>query len=362
MRKQFTKRSNPWWSVFDLAGKEKSIALLEKESASPDFWDDSRQAQRKMRQLVRLKETLTLWSDLRSRAQNLSELVDLAMEEQDTSLAGQLEDEADEISGILHREEINLTLSGPYDDRPAIVTVQAGAGGTDSQDWAEMLLRMYLRWAENQSRPVQVMDMSHGEEAGLRSGTLEIGGDYASGYLSAERGVHRLVRLSPFDPNHLRHTSFASVEVIPAAEEESEAQVRSDEVKMDFFRSSGPGGQNVQKVASAVRLTHIPTGIVISCQNERSQHQNREFAMRILRAKLLARQNEERAEELAKLRGERVTPEWGNQIRSYVLHPYKSVKDHRTDHQSTRPEQVLDGELDQFIEAYLLTTVGKGTS
>ena len=315
-----------------------------------------------MRQLVRFKETLGLWSELKARAENLTELVDLAMEEQDGSMAEQLEAEAEEISRILHREEVNLTLSGPYDDRPAIVTVQAGAGGTDSQDWAEMLLRMYLRWAENQSRPVQVMDMSHGEEAGLRSGTLEIGGTYASGYLNAERGVHRLVRLSPFDPNHSRHTSFASVEVIPAADEESEAQVRSDEIKMDFFRSSGPGGQNVQKVASAVRLTHIPTGIVISCQNERSQHQNREFAMRILRAKLLARQNEERAEELAKLRGERVTPEWGNQIRSYVLHPYKSVKDHRTDQQSTRPEQVLDGELDAFIEAYLLTTVGRSTA
>ena len=315
-----------------------------------------------MRQLGRLKDTVALWSDLKSRAQNLLELAELALEEQDDSLAEQMESEVEDLSRILAREEINLTLSGPYDDRPGIVTIQAGAGGTDSQDWVEMLLRMYLRWAETQARPVQVMDLSYGEEAGLRSGTLEVGGDYASGYLSSERGVHRLVRLSPFDPNHLRHTSFAAVEVIPAAEEGSEVSVRPEDIKMDFFRASGPGGQNVQKVASAVRLTHLPTGIVISCQNERSQHQNREFAMRILRARLLSRQNEERAEALAKLRGDRVSPEWGNQIRSYVLHPYKSVKDHRTNHQSPNPERVLDGALDDFIEAYLLTTVGKETT
>lgn len=345
-----------------MADKEKSIALLESEAASPGFWDDSRQAQRKMRRLGRLKDTVALWTDLMSRAQNLLDLVDLALEEQDDSLAEQMETEAGELSRILDREEINLTLSGPYDDRSAIVTIQAGAGGTDSQDWAEMLLRMYLRWAETQARPVQVMDLSYGEEAGLRSGTLEVGGDYACGYLSAEGGTHRLVRLSPFDPNHLRHTSFAAVEVIPAAEEGFEVSVRPEDVKMDFFRASGPGGQNVQKVASAVRLTHVPTGIVITCQNERSQHQNREFAMRILRARLLSRQNEERAEELAKLRGERVSPEWGNQIRSYVLHPYKSVKDHRSNHQSPNPERVLNGDIGEFIEAYLLTTVGKETA
>ena len=302
-----------------------------------------------------------MWSDLSSRAQNLLELVDLGLEEQDDSLAEQMETEASEISRILDREEINLTLSGPYDDRPSIITIQAGAGGTDSQDWAEMLLRMYVRWAETQTRAVQVMDLSYGDEAGLRSATLEIGGVHAFGYLSTERGVHRLVRLSPFDPNHLRHTSFAVVEVMPASEEDAEVSVRPEDIKMDFFRASGPGGQNVQKVASAVRLTHIPTGIVISCQNERSQHQNREFAMRILRARLLSHQNEQRAEELAQLRGERVSPEWGNQIRSYVLHPYKSVKDHRTNHQSTNPDRVLDGALDEFIEAYLLTTVGKAT-
>ena len=313
-----------------------------------------------MRQLTRLKETVELWQDLQSSAVSLLELVDLALEEGDFSLQEQIEDETAQIAQTLSREEINLTLSGTYDDRSAIVSIHAGVGGTDSHDWAEMLLRMYAKWAEAEKRPLQIMDMSYGEEAGLRSGTLEIGGNKAYGYLGSEGGVHRLVRLSPFDPDHLRHTSFAVVEVLPEAESgDTEITVRHEDLKMDFFRSSGPGGQNVQKVASAVRLTHLPTGIVINCQNERSQHQNREFAMRILMAKLLARQNEERANELAKLRGERPAPEWGNQIRSYVLHPYKSVKDHRTDYQSTNPDAVLSGDLNGFIEAYLLSRLGK---
>ena len=354
------RRLTTWSCVFDLPQLTVNITSLEKESADPTFWDDSRQAQRKMRQLARLKETVDLWSDLQSRTVTLQELTDLALEEGDDSLQDQLEQEAAEVSTILAREEINLTLSGAYDDRSAIVSIHAGVGGTDSHDWAEMLLRMYLRWAEVEKRPVQVMDMAYGDEAGIRSGTLEIEGPRAYGYLSAEIGAHRLVRLSPFDPDHLRHTSFASVEVLPAAEEEdSEITVRPEDIKMDFFRSSGPGGQNVQKVASAVRLTHLATGIVINCQNERSQHQNREFAMRILKSKLLAMQNEERAREAAKLRGDRPAPEWGNQIRSYVLHPYKSVKDHRTDHQSTNPDAVLAGDLNGFIEAYLLSRVGK---
>lgn len=331
---------------------------MELDTAAPGFWDDSREAQRKMRQLGRLKDTVSLWRGLQERSKALLELVDLAQAEEDASLTRELEEEAQEISRILGREEINLTLSGIYDDRPAIVTIQAGAGGTDSQNWAEMLVRMYTRWAETTHRPVEVMDLSYGDEAGLRSATLEISGQYAFGLLNTEGGVHRLVRLSPFDPNHLRHTSFAVVEVMPASEEEAEVTVRPEDIKLDFFRSSGPGGQNVQKVASAVRLTHLPSGIVINCQVERSQHQNREFAMRILRARLLSLQNEQRAQEVAKLRGERVNPEWGNQIRSYVLHPYKSVKDHRTNYQSTNPEKVLDGDLDPFIQAYLMSRVG----
>ena len=337
--------------------KEAAIARLEREASQPGYWDDPRRAQQEMRTLGRLKETVGLWRDLASQATILLELTDLAQEDGDYALLEQISAEASQLSKTLAREEIALTLAGPYDDRPAIVSVYSGAGGTDSQDWAEMLLKMYARWGEVQRRPVQVMDLAYGDEAGLRSATLEVGGPYAYGYLSAERGVHRLVRLSPYDPNNLRHTSFAQVEVLPAAGEEEEIVVRPEEIKMDTFRSSGPGGQNVQKVASAVRLTHLPTGIVVSCQTERSQHQNREYAMRILMARLLARQNEQRAEELAKLRGERVAAEWGNQIRSYVLHPYKSVKDHRTNFQTTNPDSVLDGDLNDFIEAYLISQV-----
>jgi len=311
-----------------------------------------------MQQLVRLKESISLWHDLKSQAATLLELTDLGLETGDYAMQPQLEEEAEKLEQKLAQAEINLTLSGPYDDRPAIVSLYAGAGGTDSQDWVEMLLGMYVGWGESHRRPVQIMDMSYGEEAGLRSATLEIGGPYAYGYLNAERGVHRLVRLSPFDPAHSRHTSFAQVEVVPAAENESEVVVRPEDLKMDFFRSSGPGGQNVQKVSTAVRLTHIPTGIIVTCQTERSQHQNREYAMRILQARLLARQNEERSQELAKLRGERKAAEFGSQIRSYVLHPYKLVKDHRTDHQSTNPEAVLTGDLNGFIEAFLLSKLG----
>ena len=308
-----------------------------------------------MQQLGRLKEIVALWRGLESQAATLLELTDLAIADADAALAAELTAAINQLAQDLAREEIALTLAGPYDDRPAIVSILSGAGGTDSQDWAEMLLKMYGRWGETQKRPVQVMDLAYGDEAGLRSATLEVGGPYAYGYLSAERGVHRLVRLSPFDPNHLRHTSFAQVEVLPAAAEEEEIVVRPEEVKLDTFRSSGPGGQNVQKVASAVRLTHLPSGLVVSCQTERSQRQNREYAMRILLARLLARQNEQRAKERAQLRGERVAAEWGNQIRSYVLHPYQSVKDHRTNYQSTNPAAVLDGDLNDFIAAYLIS-------
>jgi peptide chain release factor 2 len=333
---------------------------MEREAASPGYWDNPKRAQGEMQRLVRLKETVTLWRDLSARTADLLELTELGLEEGDYSLQEQIEADAREISRTLAKEEINLTLSGPYDDRPAILLIHSGAGGTDSHDWAEMLLGMYTKWAETQGRAMQVMDLSYGEEAGLRGASLEIGGQFAYGYLCAERGVHRLVRLSPFDPNHLRHTSFARIEVLPvASEEETEVLVRPEDLKLDFFRSSGPGGQNVQKVASAVRLTHLPTGIVVTCQTERSQHQNREYAMRILEARMLALQSEKRAEELEKLRGELVSAQWGNQIRSYVLHPYQSVKDHRTNHQSTNPSAVLAGDLNNFIEAYLMSQVGR---
>ena len=314
-----------------------------------------------MQRLSRLKETVEVWSGLADRTRSLRELTDMALDEGDFSLEEQLRAETEELSRQLVREEFQLTLSGPYDERTAIIYVQAGAGGTESMDWAEMLLRMYVRWAENQGRRAQVLDVSYGEEAGIKSATLEVDGKYGYGYLKAERGVHRLVRLSPFDANHLRHTSFAQVEALPAADDDPEIVIKPDDLKVDFFRSSGPGGQNVQKVASAVRITHLPTGLVVACQNERSQYQNREFAMKILMARLLERNIQERAAERARLRGERVSAEWGNQIRSYVLHPYKLVKDHRTDHQTSDADGVLDGDLDDFIRAYLASTMGKSS-
>ena len=313
-----------------------------------------------MQQMGRMRDTVTLWRDLEVRSCELLGLTELAIEEGDSSLEEQLQEDTGSLSRDLDREEVKLTLSGPYDERAAIISIHSGAGGTDSHDWAQMLLQMYSGWAESGGRPLEVLDLSYGDEAGLRSCILEVGGDHAFGYLSAEQGVRRLVRLSPYDPNHLRHTSFANVEILPAVESESDIEIRPEDVKMDTFRSSGPGGQNVQKVASAVRLTHLPSGIVVSCQTERSQHQNREYAMRILRARLLKRQDDERAEELARIRGERANPEWGHQIRSYVLHPYKSVKDHRTNLQSTNPDGVLGGGIDPFIEAYLVHKLGNG--
>lgn len=312
-----------------------------------------------MQLLARLQEAIHLWRGLEFQVGGLLELMDLAIEAADEEMAEEIRAETVQVSQRLDREELQLTLSGSYDDRSAIVSIHAGAGGTESQDWADMLLRMYLRWCEAHGRKVDLLDVSHGDEVGIRSATVEVGGAYATGYLRGEQGVHRLVRLSPFDGDHARHTSFARVEVIPAADNDPDITIRPQDLKADFFRSSGPGGQNVQKVSSAVRLTHLPTGIVVACQNERSQHQNREFAMRILMARLLERQNAERAEEIARLRGDHVSAEWGNQIRSYVLQPYRMVKDHRTGHETSNTDAVLDGGIDGFLQAYLLSKVGE---
>jgi peptide chain release factor 2 len=239
------------------------------------------------------------------------------------------------------------------------VSIHAGAGGTESQDWAEMLLRMYLRWAERRGYQAEILDISPGEEAGIKSATIGISGNYACGYLKSEHGVHRLVRLSPFDADHARHTSFALVEVMPEAEADVDVKIESDDLKVETFRSSGPGGQHMQKTSSAVRLTHLPSGLVVSCQGERSQYQNKEIALKILQSRLLELELARREEERAKLKGKRIDAGWGNQIRSYVLHPYKMVKDHRTDYQTSDTEAVLDGELDEFITAYLRSIVGQ---
>jgi len=255
--------------------------------------------------------------------------------------------------------ELERAFSGEYDDRNAILSIHAGAGGTESQDWAQMLMRMYLRWAERRGYQAEVLDVSPGEEAGIKSAVIDVSGDYATGYLKSEHGVHRLVRLSPFDADHARHTSFALVEVMPEAEADVDVKIAPEDLKVETFRSSGPGGQHMQKTSSAVRLTHLPTGLTVSCQSERSQHQNKEIAMKIMFSRLLEVELERRAEARAKIKGKRIAAGWGNQIRSYVLHPYKMVKDHRTDYQTSDTEAVLDGELDGFVSAYLRSILGE---
>lgn len=313
-----------------------------------------------MRRLSHLNEEIALWSDLESNVGNLADLIDLSVETGDLSLEGQIVSELSELRLRLDRLEFNLALNGKYDRDSALVAIHSGAGGTESQDWAETLMRMYLRWGDAKGRQTRVLDLSPGEEAGIKSVTLEIDGAWAYGYLKSERGVHRLVRLSPFDADHLRHTSFALVEVLPQAEDDIDVTVNPDDVKIDYFKSSGAGGQHVQKNLTAVRLTHVPSGIVVTCQNERSQLQNRETAMKVLRARLLEIELNKKAEEQSRLKGEHVEAGWGNQIRSYVLHPYKLVKDHRSGFESTNPDAVLEGELDPLLDAYLKAMIGTG--
>ncbi len=309
-----------------------------------------------MKQYNGLKAEVESWNAFSRR---VSDAVELAQMD-DESMRPELETEISAIEAELEKRSFTAMLSGKYDHDSAILAVHAGAGGTDSQDWAAMLERMYLRWAEEQGYQTEILDITEGEEAGIKSVTISVDGEYAFGYLRSEKGVHRLVRLSPFDAAHRRHTSFALVEVLPqVAMDEADIEIEPGDIKMDVFRSSGAGGQNVQKNATAVRLTHIPTGIVVTCQNERSQTQNREFAMRILRARLLELRQAEREEERAVLRGEYTKAEWGSQIRSYVLHPYQMVKDHRTDHETGNTQSVLDGDLNGFMEAYLRSTKEK---
>ncbi len=311
------------------------------------------------RRLAEAREQVETGRGLEIKVGELSELLEMAEAEGDEATAADVSAEAEALSARLDELELSLALSGEYDRRGAILAIHAGAGGTDSQDWAEMLLRMYLRWAEGHGYQARVLDMTVGEEAGIKSATAEMAGPNAYGYLRAERGVHRLVRLSPFDFAHARHTSFALVEVMPEVEDVAEVTIDPDDLRIDVFRASGHGGQNVQKNATAVRITHIPSGIVASCQNERSQYRNKDIAMKVLQARLLERELEHQAEEKTRLKGEHVSAAWGNQIRSYVLHPYKMVKDHRTGYETSDAEAVLDGELDELLRAYQKATLGK---
>jgi peptide chain release factor 2 len=312
-----------------------------------------------MRHLSEQKRIVEQWRGMEKKTAEISELITLAEEEQDTSLQNGIETEVSSLAAQLEKLELELAFSGEYDSRNALLSIHAGAGGTESMDWADMLLRMYLRWAERRGYKTEVLDITRGEEVGVKSVTVSISGDYAFGYLKSEHGVHRLVRLSPFDSDHARHTSFVLVEVLPEAETDTDLEINPDDLHIDVFRSSGPGGQHMQKTSSAVRITHIPSGLVVTSQSERSQHQNKDIAMRILRSRLLEQELERQAEEKAKLKGKRIEAGWGNQIRSYVLHPYKMVKDHRTDYETGNTEAVLAGEIDDFITAYLRSIAGR---
>ena len=306
-----------------------------------------------MRDLAAFRGEIQTWSDLSNNVASTVELFALAVEEDDEALGAQLRDDLDEYTKSVNALEFELQLSGEYDDRAAILYVKQGAGGVDAQDWAEMLLRMYTRWAERRGFGADVLDFTPGDEAGIKSAAIKIDGKFAYGYLRSERGVHRLVRLSPFDADHRRHTSFALVEVLPEADESEEVTVNQDDLRVDVFRASGNGGQNVQKNSTAIRLTHLPTNLVVAVQNERSQAQNREVAMRILLSRLVDLDMQKKAEERAKLKGEHVSAEFGRQVRSYVQHPYQMVKDHRTDFQTTAAQAVLDGDLDELLKSYL---------
>jgi peptide chain release factor 2 len=309
-----------------------------------------------MKRLSAVRDEVESWHLLQQRLHDALELAGL----DDESLRSDLEAETDMLEKDIDQREFYAMLSGRFDHGNALLAVHAGAGGTDSQDWAEMLQRMYLRWAESHGFTAEVLDFSEGEEAGIKSVTIAVDGPYAYGYLRPEKGVHRLVRLSPFDAAHRRHTSFALVEVLPQVEDDSEIQINPDELRIDVYRSSSAGGQNVQKNATAIRITHLPSGLVVTCQNERSQTQNRENAMRVLRARLLELKQQEQEDQRTALRGEFKKVEWGSQIRSYVLHPYQMVKDHRTDYETGNTTAVLNGEIDGFIQAYLQTQIGEG--
>lgn len=321
--------------------------------ADPGFWDSPEDAKKTLKRVSRLKEDIESWKNTMAQADDIWILLDLAMEEGDDSVAGEIEEGVESLGRVVSQLEVAHLLRGEYDGSNAIMSIHPGAGGTESQDWADMLLRMYLKWAEKSGYNTEITDYLPGDEAGIKSVTVLVSGRNAFGYLKAEKGVHRLVRISPFDANARRHTSFASVDVIPEIPEDVEIEIDPEDLKVDTYKSGGAGGQHVNKTESAVRITHVPTGIIVQCQNERSQYQNRITAMRILKARLFERLEAEKEKKLGELQGEQREIAWGNQIRSYVFQPYTMVKDHRTGVETGNVQAVMDGDIDEFIEAYL---------
>ena len=337
----------------DIANKEKRIEELEREMEAPDFWNDATLAQEKSKRLKSLKDDVTTCSALFSQYEDIETLIEMGYEEEDEELAGEARAEFEDFVVKLDTIRIKTLLSGEYDNCNAILKLNAGAGGTESCDWASMLYRMYTRWAERKGFSVEELDFLDGDEAGIKSVTFQVNGENAYGYLKSEKGVHRLVRISPFNAQGKRQTSFVSLDVMPDIEDDVDVEIKEDELRIDTYRSSGAGGQHINKTSSAIRITHLPTGIVVQCQNERSQHQNKEKAMQMLKAKLFLLKQEANAEKLSDIRGEVTEIGWGNQIRSYVMQPYTMVKDTRTGAETGNVDAVLDGEIDPFINAYL---------
>lgn len=341
---------------FDLASLLKAKEELEGKMAVPDFWDDQEEAQKVSKKVKQLKDRITSLNSLYKELEELEVIVELASEEGEDSLFwNEYNENVKQLESKLEKMEFKLKLSGKYDSYNAILSIHPGAGGTESQDWAEMLLRMYTRWAESNGYELTTLDFLAGDEAGIKSVTILVEGDYAYGYLKGERGVHRLVRISPFDSSGRRHTSFVSVDVMPEIDDNIEVEIDTKDLKIETYRASGAGGQHVNKTDSAVRITHLPTGIVVQCQNERSQHKNKKMAMTMLKSRLIELMETAQAEKIEELKGEHKEIAWGSQIRSYVFHPYNMIKDHRTNLEEGNVKKVMDGYLDDFIEAFLLS-------
>ena len=336
-----------------MANKEKRIEELEREMEAPDFWDDAEESQKKMKELKYMKDDLQTYENLRTQMEDMETLIEMGYEENDPDLIPEIQEMLDEFQKSFDDIRVKTLLSGEYDSNDAIVTLHAGAGGTESCDWASMLYRMYTRWADKKGFSLEVLDYLDGDEAGIKSVTFEVRGENAYGYLKSEKGVHRLVRISPFNAAGKRQTSFVSCDVMPDIEEDVDVEIRDDEIRVDTYRSSGAGGQHINKTSSAIRITHLPTGIVVQCQNERSQHMNKDKAMQMLKAKLYLLKQQENEEKLSGIRGEVTEIGWGNQIRSYVMQPYTMVKDHRTSEETGNVDSVMDGNIDLFINAYL---------
>ena len=346
-------------SLFDIPKQEEELNNLEKETIDPEFWNDQKNSQKILGNIKILKRKISKYNELKSELKNLKELTELVNIEADEEISKEIIKGTSKAEKDLEKFEIETLLSGKYDSNNAIVTIHPGAGGTESQDWAEMLYRMYTRWATKNEYQVKELDYLEGEEAGLKSVTFEIIGEYAYGYMKCEKGVHRLVRISPFDSGGRRHTSFASVEILPEITDDIEIEINPDDLRVDTYRASGAGGQHINKTSSAVRITHIPTNIVVACQSERSQIQNRETAMKMLKSKLLDLKEKEQKDKIEDLKGDQKDIAWGSQIRSYVFCPYTMVKDHRTNYEVGNVEAVMDGDIDGFMESYLKSNIIK---